>query len=321
MKRIIKMIACATLIAASATAAAQSTDSRPIRMIIPQPAGGSMDSNARALSDPLARELGRNIVIDNRSGANGIIAGELLAKAPPDGNTLLFTSGSLTYNQIINKKTPFDVLVDFIPITQFARSFGYIVLVNPQVGVSSIKELVELSKKRQIAYGSGGIGNSQQFLGEFINLRTGAKLTHVPYKGLAVILNALMGNEVQVAFASPLTVTEHIRTGRLRPLAYTGESRWPRMPELPTMAEAGVPNCVFEPAGHGIFAPAKTPAAIVNKIQGAVAQSLKNPGLLQYLTKGGYVPVGSTPAEFRRFIEDDLKRIREIAQFAKIEAN
>ncbi len=321
MKTITTMMACAILITASAIAAAQGTGNRAIRMIIPQPAGGSMDSNARALSDPLARELGRNIVIDNRSGANGIIAGELLSKAQPDGNTLLFTSGSLTYNQIINKKTPFDVLVDFIPITQFARSFGYIVLVNPQIGVGSIKELVELSKKRQVAYGSGGIGNSQHFLGALVNLRSGANLTHVPYKGLSVLLTAVISNEIQVGFASPLTVTEHIRTGRLRPLAYTGDSRWPGMPELPTMAEAGVPNCVFEPAGHGIFAPAKTPTAIVNEIHAAVTRSLKTPALLQYLSKGGYVPVGSAPADFRRYIDDDLKRIREIAQFAKIEAN
>ena len=125
-----------------------------------------------------------------------------------------------------------------------------------------MRELVELSKKRQVAYGSGGIGNSQHFLGELINIRSGAKLVHVPYKGLAPLLAAVMGNEVQVGLATPLTVNQHIKAGRLRPLAYTGDKRYAQMPELPTMAEAGVPDCVFEPGGHGIYAPAATPAAI-----------------------------------------------------------
>ena len=278
-----------------------------------------MESNARALSDPLARELGQNIVIDNRSGANGIIAGEMLAKAPADGHTLLFTSSSLIYNQVINKKTPFNALVDFIPITQMAQTFGYLVLVNPQTGVSTIKELVELSKKRQVAFGSGGIGNSQHFLGELINIRSGAKLVHVPYKGLAPLLSAVMSNEIQVGLATPLTVIQHVKAGRLKPLAYTGDKRWPGMPELPTMADAGVANCVFEPGGHGIYAPAKTPTAVVNRIHAAVVQSLKSPKLLEYLSHGGYVTVGSTPADFRRYLEADLNRIAEIARLAKIE--
>ncbi len=319
--RIVTAMLASALLCAVGMASAQNFPNRPIRMIIPQPAGGTMDSNARALSDPLARELGQNIVIDNRSGANGIIAGEMLAKAPADGHTLLFTSSSLIYNQVINKKTPFNALVDFVPITQMAQTFGYLVLVNPQTGVSTIKELVELSKKRQVAFGSGGIGNSQHFLGELINIRSGAKLVHVPYKGLAPLLSAVMSNEIQVGLATPLTVIQHVKAGRLKPLAYTGDKRWPGMPELPTMADAGVANCVFEPGGHGIYAPAKTPTAFVNQIHAAVVQSLKSPKLLEYLSHGGYVTVGSTPADFRRYLEADLNRISDIARLAKIEAN
>ena len=288
-------------------------------MMVPQPAGGTMDTNARALADPLSRELGQNIVVDNRSGANGIIAGETLAKAAPDGYTLLFTSSSLIYNQVINRKTPFDALRDFAPVTQMAQTFGYLVLANPQLPATTVKELVELSKKRQVAYGSGGIGNSQHFLGELINIRSGAKLVHVPYKGLAPLIAAVIGNEVQVGFATPLTVSGHVKSGRLRALAYTGEKRYPAMPELPTMAEAGVADCVFEPGGHGIYAPAKTPPAIVERIQQAVAQALKSPKMVEHLANGGYVAVGSTPAAFRRYIEADLKRIAEIARIARIE--
>ena len=318
MKRIAISMALLCLFAAT-VASGQTYPTRPIRMIIPQPAGGTMDTNARALSEPLARELGQNIVIDNRSGANGIIAGEMLAKAPPDGYTLLFTSSSLIYNQVINKKVPFNALRDFVPITQMAQTFGYLVLVNPAIGVTTMRELVELSKKRQIAYGSGGIGNSQHFLGELINIRSGAKLVHVPYKGLAPLLAAVMGNEVQVGLATPLTVNQHIKAGRLRPLAYTGDKRYPQMQELPTMAEAGVPDCVFEPGGHGIYAPAATPLAVVNRIQTAVHSAVRTPKMIEHLSHGGYVPVGNTPAEFRRYLEFDLKRIAEIARLAKIE--
>ena len=318
MKRCTLCLVLSCLLASS-TVWGQAYPNRPIRMIIPQPAGGTMDTNARALSEPLARELGQNIVIDNRSGANGIIAGEMLAKAPPDGYTLLFTSSSLIYNQVINKKIPFNALRDFVPITQMAQTFGYFVLVNPQISVANMRELVELSKKRQVAYGSGGIGNSQHFLGELINIRSGAKLVHVPYKGLAPLIAAVISNEVQVGLATPLTVNQHIKSGRLRALAYTGDKRYPPMPELPTMAEAGVPDCVFEPGGHGIYAPAATPMAIVNKIQGAVHAAVRTPKMLEHLSHGGYVPVGNTPAEFRRYLEADLKRIAEIARLAKIE--
>ncbi len=318
MKRAAIGVALLCLLAAGA-AGAQPYPNRPVRMIIPQPAGGTMDTNARALAEPLSRDLGQNVVIDNRSGANGIIAGEMLANAPPDGYTLLFTSSSLIYNQVINKKTPFNALRDFAPITQMAQTFGYLVLVNPQVAANSLHELVELSKKQPVNFGSGGIGNSQHFLGELINMRSGARLAHVPYKGLAPLIAAVMSNEVQVGFATPLTVLQHIKSGRLRALAYTGEKRWSDMPELPTMAEAGVPDCVFQPGGHGIYAPAATPAAIINRIQQGVVRALKTPKMIAHLNYGGYVAIGSTPAEFRRYVEADLKRIAEIAAIAKIE--
>ena len=220
---------------------------------------------------------------------------------------------------MINKKVPFDALRDFAPITQMAQTFGYLVLVNPSLGVTNMRELADLSKKRQVAYGSGGVGNSQHFLGELINIRSGAKLVHVPYKGLAPLIAAVIGNEVQVGLATPLTVNQHIKSGRLRAVAYTGDKRYPSMPELPTMAEAGVPDCVFEPGGHGIYAPAATPVAIINRIQTAVYAAVRTPKLLEHLSNGGYVPVGNTPAEFRRYLETDLKRIAEIARLAKIE--
>ena len=299
----------------------QAYPNRPVRMMIPQPAGGTMDTNARALAEPLARELGQNIVIDNRSGANGIIAGEMLAKAMPDGYTVLYTSQSLLYNQVINKNVPFDALRDFAPVTQVAKSFGYLVLVNPQVQANSIRELADLSKRpgKPLHYGSGGVGNAQHFLGELINLRSGAKFVHVPYKGLAPVISALLGNEVQVAFATPTTVIQHIKAGKLRALAYTGEQRWSGMPELPTMMESGITDFTFEPGGHGIFAPSGTPAALITLLQGAIHKVIRQPKMMEHWARGGYVPIGSTPQEFRRYLEDDLRQISEIARIANIE--
>ena len=295
--------------------------SRHIRMIIPQPAGGSADTNARAMSETLGKFLGQNIVIDNRGSANGIIAGEIFMRAPPDGHTLLFASGSLITNQVINKNTPFDALQDFIPITQVAKTFGYIVLVNPRLGVTTMKDLVELSKKRQINYGSGGIGNALHLGSELINIRSGSKMVHVPYRGLAPVIPALISNEIQVALAPPLTVLQHIKNGRLHPLAYTGAKRWSGLPEVPTMEEFGVQNCIFEPGGHGIFSPAKTPTHIINKIHSSVVATIKTPTIVEHLSKGGYTPVGNTPEEFRRYLKDEIKKITEIVRITKIEIN
>ena len=299
----------------------QNYPTRPIRMIVPQPAGGTMDTNARALSEILERALGQNIVIDNRAGANGIIAGETVAHATPDGHTLLYTSNSFINNQVVHKKPPFDVLRDFAPITNVGNLPGYLVLVNAQLPAQSMKELLELSKsaREPVRFGSGGIGNSQHLLGELINARSGARLMHVPYKGFAPMITALLGNEVQVAFGAPTTVIQHIKSGRVRVLAITSVKRWSGMPEVPTVAEAGIPGFAFEAAWHGMFAPAATPAAIVARLQQEVAKAIKVPKMRELLEAGGYVPVGDTPAEFRKFLEADLKRVAEYMRIAKVQ--
>jgi tripartite-type tricarboxylate transporter receptor subunit TctC len=312
------LISLASILASPSWSQAYPT--RPIRMVVAQPAGGTMDSNARALTEFLERQLGQNIVVDNRGGANGIIAGDTVAKAAPDGHTILYTSNSFINNQVVHKKLPFDVLRDFAPITNVGNLPGYLILVNPQLSAQSVRELVELSKsaRNPVRFGSGGIGNSQHLLGELINARSGAKLMHVPYKGFAPMITALLGNEIQVAFAAPTTVIQHIKAGRLRVLATTAAKRWSGMPELPTVAESGIPGFTFEAAWHGMFAPAATPAAIVARIQSEVAAAIRTPKMRDFLESGGYVPVGNTPAEFRKFLEADLKKVAEIARIANV---
>lgn len=302
----------------SSASFAQTYPSRPIRMLLPQPPGGTMETVGRSLSQHVSPALGQPIVIDNRSGGNGIIAGELTARAAPDGHTLLYTSASIVNNQLVHKKLPFDALKDLEPVTQVTTLPGYLVLVSPQLAARNMKELVELSKSTRtpVHFGSGGLGNNQHLLGELINARSGAKLTHVPYKGLALVITAVMANEIQVAFAAPLTVVPHINAGRLRAIAFTGPQRWAGMPDLPTVTESGIPGLVFEASWHGIFAPVGTPAPILLRVQAEFAKVLSNPKVRDSL--GGHVPVASTPAQFKTFLREYFRETADQMRVAKL---
>ena len=297
----------------------QSYPARPVSLMIPQPPGGTMDTLARATTHQMQESFGQNIVIDNRSGANGIIAGETLARAAPDGYTLLYTSASLANNQLVIRKPPFDVLKDFAPVTLANTLPGYLIVVNAQSPAKSLKDLVELSKTTRVHFGSSGTGNSQHLLGELINARTGARMIHVPYKGFALIVNAVLGNEIQVVFGSPTTVVAHIKAGRMRAVAYTGAQRMASMPEVPTVSESGIPGMVYEASWHGIFAPAATPRAIILRFQSEVAKAMQTPKLSQYITDSGHAPIGGTPEEFRTFLVRYLKDTAEQLRIAGVE--
>ncbi len=305
-------------LSSGAHAAEQKYPDRPIRLVVPQSAGGSMDTNGRALADILSRELGQNVVIDNRGGANGIIAGEMVAHAPPDGYTLLYTSNSIINNQLIKAKAPFDVLRDYEPVTNVGKLPGYLVLVNSSVPAQTFKELIELSKtsREPLRYGSGGIGNAQHLLGELINARAGTKFVHIPYKGLPI--TPLLANEIQVAFAAPTTVLQHLKAGRLRALAVTSAKRWSGLPDVPATSEV-IPGFVYEAAWHGIFAPAKTPRSIVLRWQAEVAKAIQEPKMREWRETGGSVPVGDMHEEFRKFLEGELKQGREYMRIAKVQ--
>lgn len=306
------------LVATSWPAWGETYPSRPVRLLIPQPPGGTMDTLARATTNQMAESFGQNVVIDNRSGANGIIAGETLARAAPDGYTLLYTSASLANNQLVFKKPPFDVLKDFAPVTLANTLPGYLIIVSTQTPAKSVKDLVELSKTTRVHFGSSGTGNSQHLLGELINARTGARMVHVPYKGFALIVNAVIGNEIQVVFGSPTTVLAHIKAGRLRAIAYTGEKRLAALPDLPTVSESGIPGMVYEASWHGIFAPAATPRPVVLRFQSEVAKAMKSPRLNQYITDAGHAPIGGMPEEFRAFLVRYLKDTAEQLRIAGV---
>ncbi len=308
--------------AAPAAVGAEEWPTRPIRVIVPQPAGGSMDANMRAMAESLEHEFGQKVVIDNRAGANGIIAGELLAHAPGDGYTMLYTSNSFANNQVLYRKLPFDLLRDFAPATMVANLPGYMVLSNPQVSARNITDLVFVAREASargepLHFGSGGVGNSQHLLGELLNHRAGMQLVHVPYKGLAPMVTALLSNEVQLAFSAPTVVLPHLKTGRLTVLAYTGPHRWPGMPEVPTVAET-LPGFTFEAAWHGVFLPAATSPALVERIARDFGRAAQAPKVRGFLETGGYVPLTQTPAEFRVFLEAYLREMAELMRIAKL---
>lgn len=315
MNRVLNTAIGILLCISAGVAAGQQYPERPIRIVVPQAAGGSMDTNARAMAEYIVRELGQNIVIENRGGANGILAGEMVARASPNGYTVLYTSNSIINNQLVHAKPPFDVLKDFAPITNVGKLPGYLVLVNAQVPVQSFKELLDLGKNAAspVRYGSGGMGNSQHLLGQLINSKTGTKFLHVPYKGLPIA--ALLSNEIQLVFAAPTTVMAHIKSGRLKALAVTSAKRWNGLPEVPATSEV-IPEFIYEAAWHGMFAPAGTPRPVMMRLQGEVAKAIRIPKLREHFENGGYAVLGDTPEEFRRFLETDLKNVREHMRIA-----
>jgi len=300
---------------------AQNYPTRPVRMIIPFPPGGNVDVFARVLYLQVEKELGQTIVIDNRGGANGVIAADIVANATPDGYTLLNTSFSFAVNPHIRKQLPYDVVNDFAPVTDVALGTGYLMVANLRFPASTVKELIALAKQQpgKIRYSSAGVANGQHLTGELFATKAGIELLHVPYKGGGPAVTAVIGGEVQLHFPAPAVGIPHVKAGRLKGLGFTGAKRLASLPDVPTVAEAALPGFVADAGWHGVFAPAKTPPAIVRKVQEAISKSLKVPHVRDHFLNGGYEPQGHSPAEWGKRFRADLKRYAEIARIAKIE--
>ena len=317
---------CAALLALAAISGAawgQGADtypSRPIRMIFPFTAGSTVDVMARVVQDQLMQRLNQNIVPDSRPGANGIIGTEMVARARPDGHTMLITTGSFTGNVIATKKLPYDTVRDFAPITQIARSYGLLLVVHPGVPAQSIKELVALAKAnpRKMSYASSGVGNMTHLVGELLNTLAGIELTHVPYKGSAPALTDVMARQVDMTFISTVSVMPFIRANRVKPLALTGGERSPVMPQVPTFKEIGYRD--FEMTGwYGLWFPAHTPAKIVARINSEIKNAVASSEMKAKLDELGLVGVASSPAEFGKFLQEDLALQKRIAKIAGVE--
>src|SRR5687767_1000549 len=264
MKRSVAFLLLATLL--PLTGWAQNWPTRPVRVIIPFPPGGNVDTFARVLYKQVEQELGQPIVLDNRGGANSILGSDLVAKANPDGYTFLNTSFGFAVNPAIMKKLPFDVEKDFVPVTNVALGTGYLMVINPSVPAKNPKELIALGKQKPLRYSTAGIGNGQHLAGALLAERAGIEMLHVPYKGGGPAVTAVLGGEVEVHYPAASVGLPHVKAGKLRAIGFTGAKRLSSLPEVPTIAEAGLAGYVSDAGWHAVFAPAKTPAAYVNRM-------------------------------------------------------
>jgi tripartite-type tricarboxylate transporter receptor subunit TctC len=313
------MVLLVLAVSGMGSAFSQSYPSRPIRMVMPFPPGGNVDTLGRVLARQLEIQLGQPVVVDNRGGANGILGVDIVAKAIPDGYTLLDTSFSFVVNPSIYRKLPYDTERDFMPITNFAIGLGYVLVANPSAQVNSIKDLIAMAKKTTLRYSSPGIGNGQHLGGELLAAKAGIQLLHVPYKGGGPALTAALGGEVQLTFTAAAVGAPHIRSGKLKALGFSGASRLASLPEVPTIAEAGLPGFVYDSGWHGLFAPARTPATIVNRIYSEAAKAVQEPKLRELLVSGGYEPKADAPAEFAKVFRADIRKYGDIVKAARIE--
>ncbi|MEI7673308.1 MAG: tripartite tricarboxylate transporter substrate binding protein [Deltaproteobacteria bacterium] len=292
---------------------------KPIRMIVPFPPGGGNDLLARSISQPLSQLIGQQVVIDNRGGAGGQIGAEIAAAAAPDGYTIFLGSiGNLTFLPVLQSKLPYDPVRDFAPVTLLATS-AFILVVNPAVPAKSVKELIALAKAKpgQLNYGSSGSGSSLHMTGELFKLAAGADIMHVPYKGTAPALIDLLAGQVQMLFSTMPSVVPHVKSGKLRALGVSSEKRTEAVPDVPTIAEAGVPG--FEVINwQGIVVPKKTPDAIIQKLNRALLDALKSPETIKALANQGLDAAGGTPEKFGALIKSEIEKYGKVAKAANL---
>ena len=300
-KALIAACACA------ATLASAAWPEKPLQLIVPYPPGGLTDALARAVAKPLGERLKQSVVVQNVAGGGGNIGAAKAAKSPPDGYTIYIgNNATVGLNTLVYKSLPFDPLTELAPITLIVESQS-IVVVHPSVAAQSVAELVALAKARpeQINYGSTGSGGVSHLAGEMFKGATGTRMTHVPYKGTGPALTDLLGGQIQLMFND--TAAPHVKSGKLRALAVTGAKRWPLLPEVPTLAEAGVPG--FEKYNwFGILAPSGTPEAIITALNRELVAIMRDPVIQKWVEAQGAEATASTPEEFAAFIRRDLAK-------------
>jgi tripartite-type tricarboxylate transporter receptor subunit TctC len=300
--------------AANAATAATTADypNRPLRLVTPQAAGGGGDATVRLLAGKLSETFNQRVVVDNRPGASNIIGTDIVAKAQPDGYTILWVSSTHAINAGVRRgKLPFDPLNDFEPVTLFAKT-PFILVVHPALPVKTVPELLALARAKpgQTNYASAGIGSTSHFAGELMKKLAKIDIVHVAYKGSAALL-AVVGGETPILFTGPLSVLPHAKAGRLRALAVSTAKRSPAFPELPTVAEGGVPGYEYT-SWYGLLAPRRTPAPVINALAGAVAQTLKSKEVAAFFGGEGFELDGSGAAAFRAFLASEVAKYIEL---------
>lgn len=294
----------------------QQYPSRPVRVVLPFPAGGTADVVARMVANQLDSSMGYPFIVDNRAGANGNIGTGIVARAAPDGYTLLYSSTAIAISPSMYSKLPYDTLNDFVPITIVMRGFGFVIVVHPSMPVRSSKDFIALAKKRpgEVVYSSAGVGNATHLAAEMFNMAAGIRMLHVPYKGAAPALNAVVSGEAQVMFLPPISTVQFVKDGRLRAVGFTGKSRWSGLPDVPTVSEDSLPGFYKDGGWGGWFAPAKTPVKIVERVQAEIHKVLQIPKIREYLIAGGYEPWGNSSADASRFLQSEVKAYADVVR-------
>lgn len=300
---------------------AQQWPAKPVRVIVPFPAGGGVDFIGRVMAKHLAERLNQQVVVDNRAGSNGIVGLEALRNAPADGHTISAASnGPLVNNLILYSKLPYDTLRDFAPVANMVI-FPLMLVTHPSLPARNVKELIALarSKPGEVVYSSPGVGNGGHLAAELFVGMAKVKMLHVPYKGTAPANVALLGGEVHLTFSSIPSILPHVQNGRVRALGIGNAKRLPSLPQIPTVAEAGLPGYEAYSWG-GMVAPAKTPPAIVARLSREIMAILKQPDVVDQLTREGTLPNPDTPERFAAYIKTDIEKWRKVVQDAGIKA-
>ncbi|WP_240939276.1 tripartite tricarboxylate transporter substrate binding protein [Diaphorobacter sp. HDW4A] len=315
-RHLLRQAAVLCLAAGSVAAFAQAAyPAKPVRIIVPYPAGGTTDIIARIAANQLTERLKQSFIVENKAGASGAIGSQAVAQAAPDGYTLVMaTASSHGINSALQKSLPYDAVKDFAPITVVANTPN-IIVANPSVPVKSLGELIALAKAQpgKINFGSTSAGGSPHMSAELLKMMAGIDMTHVPYKGAAPMLTDLIGGQVQIGFDNLPSTIGFVKSGKVRPLAVTTAKRWPGAPDIPTVAESGVPG--YEVSGwFGLLAPAGTPKEVLNKIQSTIAEAVKSPEVAKQLNDLGAEPVANKPEVFAQEIRDDVEKWRKVVK-------
>ena len=312
------LLVAATLAAAGVAGAAE-FPTKPVRLVIGFAPGGGTDTTARALSTKLTTSFGQQVIVDNRPGHSGTIAADIVSQATPDGHTVLLGTIALVINPSLSEKMPFDTLKDLAPVTRAVDSTN-ILIVHPSVPAKSVKELIALAKAKPLNGGSSGIGGTGHLAVELFNLQAGTKITHVPYKGGGPAMLDLLAGNIQLIFATAASSIGHIKAGKARPLAVTTAKRSSLVPELPTVAEAGVPG--FEANNwNGFFVPAKTPRPIINRLNKELAAALSLPDIKEFLFKQGLDAAPGTPEAFGAYMKAEMDKWAKVIKASGVKVN
>jgi tripartite-type tricarboxylate transporter receptor subunit TctC len=313
MKKLIGWIAALLCAAAQA----QEYPTKPVRILVPFAPGGVADNSARVIAEPLSMRLGQQVVVENRPGASGNIGTQQAAQAAPDGYTLLLGfDGTMVINPHVFPKIPFDTLADFAPVTKLGDA-TLILVAHPGTGLKSLQQLIEAAKTKPFAYGTSGTGGTPHLAGELLKQRTGAQLEHVPYKGGGPAVIDVVGGQIPLVFTAIASAQQHVRTGRLVALGVPGAKRSAALPDVPTFQESGMAG--FDVSSWtGIFAPAKTPPAVVARLQKELAFVLQTPFVKERYATLGIEPVGNSPQEFGAQVRDDLARWGAVVKSANV---